>query len=326
VAEAAQVAVDAGQDTGRQGSGNLGDRVFGGTLWVLGGMILAVALLIVLNLTLLARPLAKEHTLWGFITSTEWNPVEDHFGALTFLYGTLVTSAVSIVVSVPIAIGLSLFITQFAPPKLGRILTIPVELLAAIPSVVYGLWGLFIVVPWLRESIEPWLGKHLGFLPIFAGPPIGLGYLASGLILAVMILPTIVAVSVEVMKTTPEANREAALALGATKWEAVMMAVIPHSRAGILGAVLLGLGRALGETMAVTMVIGNSPQIAISLFAPGYTLPAVIANEFAEATSNVHIAALAGLGLLLFATTFLLNAGARLLVNAVQKGPKRASG
>ena len=323
---AAHVAVDAGQDSGRPGSGNLGDRAFNATLWVLGGMVLVVAGLIILNLALLARPLANEHSLWGFVTSIEWNPVEEHFGALTFLYGTLVTSAVSIVVAVPIAIGLALFITQFAPAKIGRALTIPVELLAAIPSVVYGLWGLFIVVPWLRESGEPWLGKHLGFLPLFQGPPIGLGYLASGLILAVMILPTVVTVSVEVMRTTPEANREAALALGATKWEAVMMAVIPYSRAGILGAVLLGLGRALGETMAVTMVIGNSPQIAASLFAPGYTLPAVIANEFAEATSNVHIAALAGLGLLLFATTFLLNAGARLLVNAVQKGPKRATG
>lgn len=323
---AAQVAVDAGGDAGRPGSGNVGDRAFNGILWVLGAMILVVAGLIVLNLTLLARPLAKEHSLWGFVTGIEWNPVEDHFGALTFLYGTLVTSAVAIAVAVPIAIGLGLFITQFAPAKIGRALTIPVELLAAIPSVVYGLWGLFIVVPWLRASIQPWLGKHFGFLPFFQGPPIGLGYMAAGLILAVMILPTIVAVSVEVMKTTPEANREAALALGATKWEAVMMAVIPYSRAGILGAVLLGLGRALGETMAVTMVIGNSPQISASLFAPGYTLPAVIANEFAEATSNVHIAALAGLGLILFATTFLLNAGARLLVNAVQKGPKRATG
>ena len=323
---AAQVAVDAGGDAGRPGSGNVGDRAFNGILWALGAMVLVVAGLIVLNLSLLARPLANEHSLWGFVTGIEWNPVEDHFGALTFLYGTLVTSAVAIVVAVPIAIGLGLFITQFAPAKIGRALTIPVELLAAIPSVVYGLWGLFIVVPWLRASIQPWLGKHFGFLPLFQGPPIGLGYLAAGLILAVMILPTIVAVSVEVMKTTPEANREAALALGATKWEAVMMAVIPYSRAGILGAVLLGLGRALGETMAVTMVIGNSPQISASLFAPGYTLPAVIANEFAEATSNVHIAALAGLGLILFATTFLLNAGARLLVNAVQKGPKRATG
>jgi len=312
--------------SGQGGPGNVGDRVFGGVLWILGIMVLVVAGLIVLNLASAARPLAEAHSLWGFVTGMTWDPVEDKFGALTFLYGTLVTSAVSIVVSVPIAIGLSLFITQFAPPKLGRILTIPVELLAAIPSVVYGLWGLFIVVPWLRESLEPWLGKYFGFLPIFQGPPIGLGYLASGLILAVMILPTIVAVSVEVMKTTPEANREAALALGATKWEAVMMAVIPYSRAGILGAVLLGLGRALGETMAVTMLIGNSPQISASLFAPGYSLPAVIANEFAEATSNVHIGALAGLGLILFATTFLLNAGARVLVNAVQKGPKRATG
>jgi phosphate transport system permease protein len=289
-------------------------------------MILVVAGLIVLNLVLVARPLAKDHSVWGFITETRWDPVEDRFGALTFLYGTLVTSTVSLLLAVPVAIGLSLFITQFAPPKLARVLTIPVELLAAIPSVVYGLWGLFIVVPWLRESVEPWLGKHFGWIPLFQGPPIGLGYLASSMILAVMILPTIVAVSVEVMKTTPEANREAALALGATKWEAVMMAVIPYSRAGILGAVLLGLGRALGETMAVTMVIGNSPQISASLFAAGYSLPAVIANEFAEAITSVHIGALAGLGLILFATTFLLNAAARVLVTAVQKGPKRVSG
>ncbi len=324
---ATQVAVEAADaESGQPGPSNLGDRVFNATLWILGIMVLVVAGLIVLNLALVSRPLAKEHSLWGFITSSEWNPIEEHYGALPFLYGTLVTSALSIVLAVPIAIGLALFITQFAPPKLGRVLTIPVELLAAIPSVVYGLWGLFVVVPWLRESIEPWLGKHLGFLPLFQGPPIGLGYLASGVILAVMILPTIVSVSVEVMKTTPEANREAALALGATKWEAVMLAVIPYSRAGILGAVLLGLGRALGETMAVTMVIGNSPQISASLFAAGYSLPAVIANEFAEAVSNVHIGALAGLGLILFATTFVLNAGARILVTAVQKGPSRIAG
>jgi phosphate transport system permease protein len=322
----AGTAADIAVDDGRPGSRNLGDRIFNGTLWILGPMVLVVAGLIVLNLALLARPLAKEHSLWGFVTSTEWNPIEEHFGALPFLYGTLVTSLVAILVAVPIAIGLGLFITQFAPPKLGQALTVPVELLAAIPSVVYGLWGLLIVVPWLRDSVEPWLGAHLGWLPLFQGAPIGLGYLAAGLILAVMILPTIVSVSVEVMKTSPEANREAALALGATKWEAVMMAVIPYSRAGMLGAVLLGLGRALGETMAVTMVIGNSPQISASLFSPGYTLPAVIANEFAEATSGVHVGALAGLGLILFATTFLLNAGARILVNAVQKGPKRASG
>jgi phosphate transport system permease protein len=326
VAETAvPAALDADARAGRA-PGNVGDRLFGGSHWILGIMVLVVAGLIVLNLAMVARPLAKEHSLWGFITEVRWDPVEDRFGALSFLYGTLVTAAVSILVAVPIAIGTALFITQFAPPKLARVLTMPVELLAAIPSVVYGLWGLFVVVPWLRDLIEPWLGRHFGWIPLFQGPPIGLGYLASGLILAVMILPTIVAVSVEVMKTTPEANREAALALGATKWEAVMMAVIPYSRAGILGAVLLGLGRSLGETMAVTMVIGNSPQIAASLFAPGYSLPAVIANEFAEATSDVHIAALAGLGLILFATTFLLNAAARILVTAVQKGPRRIQG
>lgn len=324
-ASASQVVASEGH-TDHPGTSNLGDRLFNGTLLILGVMILIVAGLIVLNLAIVARPLAKEHSLWGFITETQWDPVEDRFGALTFLYGTLVTSSVSLLLAVPVAIGLGLFITQFAPPKLGRVLTMPVELLAAIPSVVYGLWGLFIVVPWLRESVEPWLGKHLGWIPLFQGPPIGLGYLASSMILAVMILPTIVAVSVEVMKTTPEANREAALALGATKWEAVMLAVIPYSRAGIVGAVLLGLGRALGETMAVTMVIGNSPRISASLFAAGYSLPAVIANEFAEATSSVHVGALAGLGLILFATTFLLNAGARVLVNAVRKGPKRAAG
>jgi phosphate transport system permease protein len=326
VADASPALLEVKLDGDRPGQRNLGDRVFNGVLWTLGIMVLVVAGLIVLNLALVARPLAAGHSIWGFITSREWNPIEEHFGALPFLYGTLVTSAVSIVLAVPIAIGLGLFITQFAPPKLGRILTIPVELLAAIPSVVYGLWGLFVVVPWLRSSVEPWLGKYFGWIPLFTGPPIGLGYLASGLILAVMILPTIVAVSVEVMKTTPEANREAALALGATKWEAVMLAVIPYSRAGILGAVLLGLGRALGETMAVTMVIGNAPQISASLFAPGYSLPAVIANEFAEAVSSVHVGALAGLGLILFATTFLLNAGARLLVSAVQKGPGRVTG
>ena len=324
-ASAATAAAPDGE-VGHPGPGNLGDRTFNGVLWILGIMVLVVAGLIVLNLAIVARPLAKDHSLWGFLTQTQWDPVEDHFGALTFIYGTLVTAAVSIVLAVPVAIGLGLFITQFAPAKLGRILTIPVELLAAIPSVVYGLWGLFIVVPWLRESIEPWLGKHFGWLPLFQGPPIGLGYMASGIILAVMILPTIVAVSVEVMKTTPEANREAALALGATKWEAVMLAVIPYSRAGILGAVLLGLGRSLGETMAVTMVIGNSPQISASLFAAGYSLPAVIANEFAEAVTAVHIGALAGLGLILFAVTFILNAGARLLVTAVQKGPRRIRG
>jgi len=303
----------------------LGDRIYYGVLWVLGGLVLVVAGIIVLNLALVSRPLMAVTSPWAFVAGDNWDPVTQQFGALPFIYGTLVTSVVSIVVAVPVAVGLALFITQFSPPRLAPFFSIPVELLAAIPSVVYGLWGLAVLIPWLRTSVEPFLGRTLGFLPFFRGPPIGFGYLAAGLVLAVMILPTIVSVSVEVMKTTPEAQREAALALGATTWEAVTWSVIPHSRAGILGACLLGLGRALGETMAVTMLIGNARNISLSLFAPGYSLPAVIANEFAEATDSVHIGALAACGLILFVVTFLLNAAARWLVTAVQKGPARVS-
>ncbi len=301
----------------------MGDRLYYGVLWVLGIFVLVVAGLIVLNLALVSRPLFAVEGVWDFVKGDDWDPVTQKFGALPFIYGTLVTSLVAVVVAVPVAIGLALFITQFAPHKLAPFLSAPVEWLAAIPSVVYGLWGLAVLVPWLRTSVEPFLGRAFGFMPFFKGPPIGFGYLAAGLVLAVMILPTVVSVSAEVMKTTPEAQREAALALGATTWESVTWSVIPHSRAGILGASLLGLGRALGETMAVTMLIGNSRNISISLFAPGYSLPAVIANEFAEATDNVHIGALAACGLILFVITFLLNAAARWLVTAVQKGPAR---
>jgi phosphate transport system permease protein len=302
-----------------------GDRLYYGILWVLGIFVLVVAGLIVLNLALVSRPLFAKESIWDFVKGDDWDPVRQVFGALPFIYGTLVTSAVAILVAVPVAVGLGLFITQFAPKRLAQVFSTPVELLAAIPSVVYGLWGLAVLVPWLRTSVEPFLGKALGFLPFFRGPPLGFGYLAAGLVLAVMILPTITSVSAEVMKTTPEAQREAALALGATTWESVTWSVLPHSRAGILGACLLGLGRALGETMAVTMLIGNSRNISLSLFAPGYSLPAVIANEFAEATDDVHIGALAGCGLILFVITFLLNAAARWLVTAVQKGPSRVS-
>ncbi|MGO9829809.1 MAG: phosphate ABC transporter permease subunit PstC [Myxococcaceae bacterium] len=305
------------------GAEAMGDRLYYGVLWVLGMFVLVVAGLIVLNLALVSRPLFAVESVWDFVQGDDWDPVTSKFGALPFIYGTLVTSIVSIVVAVPVAVGLALFITQFAPKKLAPFLSTPVEWLAAIPSVVYGLWGLAVLIPWLRTSVEPFLGRTLGFLPFFKGPPLGFGYLAAGLVLAVMILPTIVSVSAEVMKTTPEAQREAALALGATTWESVTWSVVPHSRAGILGACLLGLGRALGETMAVTMLIGNSRNISISLFAPGYSLPAVIANEFAEATSDVHIGALAACGLILFVITFLLNAAARWLVTAVQRGPAR---
>jgi phosphate transport system permease protein len=240
--------------------------------------------------------------------------VQESFGALPFLYGTLVTSLLAIALAAPIAIGIALFVTEMAPPAFRRLTSFLVELLAAIPSVVYGLWGLTVLVPWLRAPVGPFLGKTLGFLPLFTGSPMGFGYLAAGILLSVMILPTIAAVVIEVLRTMPPLLREGALALGATRWEAIRMVVLPYAARGILGGVILGLARALGETMAVTMVIGNQPEIHASLFAAGYSLPAVIANEFAEANGEVHLGALAGLALVLFAVTLLLGIGARLLV------------
>ena len=244
---------------------------------------------------------------------------------MPFIYGTLVTSAVALVLALPVAVGLALFLTEMAPPSVRSIVSFPISLLAGIPSVVYGLWGLFVLVPLLRRPVEPLLAKTLGFLPLFRGPPIGLGYLAAGIVLAIMILPTITSIAIEVLQTVPGALREAALALGATRWEAIRVSVLPYARAGIVGATMLGLGRALGETMAVTMVIGNSPTIRASLFSPGYSLPAVIANEFAEASGDLHTGALAALGLLLFAVTVVLNIAARLLVRMSRRGPTRVA-
>ena len=304
---------------------NAGDRSWAAGLTLLGGSILVVAGIIVLELWGVARPALRELGLWKFLVSRDWDPVAGSFGALAFVYGTVVTSAVAMLVALPIGVALALFLSEMGPKRLRPPVSFAIETLAAIPSVIYGLWGLFVLVPWLRSTVEPFLGRHLGFLPLFSGPPIGLGYLAAGLILAVMILPTICSVTIEVLKTVPPALREGALALGATRWEAIRMAVLPYSRAGIFGAALLGLGRALGETMAVTMVIGNSPEIHASLFAPGYSLPAVIANEFAEATGALHTGALAGLALVLFGITVLLNALARLLLRAVARGPARAA-
>jgi phosphate transport system permease protein len=307
----------------RRPARNGADRAWAAGLTVLGGAALAVAGVIVLSLWVLARPLAAKTSILAFLAGTSWDPVAEAFGALPFAFGTLVTSAVAIVVAVPVSVGMAVFLVEMGPARLRPVVSFLVETLAAIPSVVYGLWGLFVLVPWLRSTVEPALGAALGFLPLFQGPPIGLGYLAAGLILAIMILPTIASVTIEVLKTTPPSLREGALALGATRWEAIRMAVLPFGRAGITGAALLGLGRALGETMAVTMVIGNSPEIRASLFAPGYSLPSVIANEFAEATGPVHVAALAGLGLVLFGLTVALNGAARLLVAAVKGGAAR---
>lgn len=324
-ADIAPAAAPAAVGAAPGGARNVGDRAWAALLFVFGGVIVAVAGLIVLSLYDLARPLSAQIPVHRFLAGRDWDPVAESFGALAFVYGTLVTSAVAIVVALPVSVGLAVFLVEMGPARLRPLVSFLVETLAAIPSVVYGLWGLFVLVPWLRDVVEPALGAALGFLPLFQGPPIGLGFLAAGLILAVMILPTIASVTIEVLKTTPPALREGALALGATRWEAIRMAVLPNARPGIVGAALLGLGRALGETMAVTMVIGNSPEIRASLFAPGYSLPSVIANEFAEATTDVHLAALAGLALVLFGITVALNAAARLLVRAVQGAGGRAA-
>ena len=290
----------------------------------MGGSAILVAGIVVLKLSQVAAPALEKLGLVSYLLGSDWDPVSGSFGALPFVYGTLVTTAVAIALALPVSVGLALFLSEMGPKRLRPVVGFAIETLAAIPSVVYGLWGLFVLVPLLRGTVEPLLGRFLGFLPLFRGPPLGLGFLAAGIILAVMILPTIASVTIEVLKTVPPPLKEGALALGATRWEAIRLAVLPYGRPGIIGAALLGLARALGETMAVTMVIGNSPEIHASLFAPGYTLPAVIANEFAEATSDLHTGALAGLALVLFGITLLLSAAARILVRAVARGPAGA--
>jgi phosphate transport system permease protein len=273
-----------------------------------------------------ASALSLERFGLGFLTTQTWDPVHERFGALAFLYGTVVSSLLALVLAVPVSLGAAIYLAELAPTRLGRALGFMVELLAAVPSVVYGLWGVFVLAPWLRETVEPALADTLGFLPFFQGHQAGVGMLAGGIILAIMILPTVTAMSREVIQAVPKTWRESAQALGATRWQAIRTGVLPYARSGIIGAVILGLGRALGETMAVTMVIGNRPEVSASLFAPAATLASVIANEYTEATSDLYLAALSELGLLLFAVTLALNIAARLLVRRTARlagGPGR---
>lgn len=254
---------------------------------------------------------------WRFLFTSTWDPVAQHFGALPLIYGTIVSSVLALLIAVPLGIGAAVYLAEVTPAWVRPPISFLIELLAAVPSVVYGLWGIFVLAPWLRTQVQPALGATLGFLPLFQGPPYGVGMLAAGLILAIMVVPFIVAVSQEVLLAVPNTQREAALALGATRWETTRLAVLRYARSGLIGAVLLGLGRALGETMAVTMVIGNRPEISASLFAPGYTMASLIANEFTEATSSLYVSALVEVGLLLFVVTVIVNALARLLVWSV---------
>ena len=261
---------------------------------------------------------------FAFLFTTTWDPVTEQFGALPFVYGTVITSVLALLISVPLGLGSAIFLSELAPARISNMLIFLIELLAAIPSVIYGLLALFTIVPLMRDYGEPFLKSTLGFLPWFKGPVYGFGLLTAGMVLSVMTVPFIISVSREALLAVPREQREAALALGATRWESTWQIVVPYAKLGILGSIFLGLARALGETMAVTMVIGNDPKIAASLFAPGYSIAAVIANEFSEATGRVYQSALIELGLVLFLITIIINGFARLMIVATtKKGSKR---
>ena len=257
----------------------------------------------------------------GFLFTRVWDPVVENFGALPFIFGTLVTSLVALLLAVPIGVGAAIYLAEYAPPRVSKAISILVDLLAAIPSVIYGLWGIFVLVPYMRNSVQPFLGKYFGFLPFFQGHNYGVGFLAASIILAIIIVPFIISVSREVILAVPLVYKESAYALGTTRWEAIFDIVLSYGRTGILGAVVLALGRAIGETMAVTMIIGNNAAITSSLFSPGYTLASVLANEFAEAASNMYLSALIEIGLVLFLVSIVVNILARLLIWSVTKGP-----
>lgn len=301
-----------------------GDEVAYLVTLVFATSILLVTLLIVWQLWIHSAPSREKFGL-SFLTSKLWNPVENQFGAWPFIYGTVITSVLALLIAVPLGVGAAVYLSELARPKLSNTLTFLVELLAAVPSVIYGLLAIFTLVPLMRDSIGPGVQKVLGFLPFFSGHVYGVGYLTAGMILAIMTFPFIISVSREALIAVPREQREAALALGATQWESTFQVVLPFARLGILGSVFLALARALGETMAVTMVIGNDPSIHASVFAPGYTIAAVIANEFTEATGNTYLSSLVELGLVLFALTMVINGLAQLLiVVTTKKGSAKA--
>ncbi|MCU1266112.1 MAG: Phosphate transport system permease protein [Acidobacteria bacterium] len=293
-------------------TGNAGDAIFRGLMFCAALLVLIVVGGMIIALALKSLPSIRQFG-FSFLWSREWNPVKSEFGALPFIYGTVVSSLLALLISVPLSLGIAIFLVEQAPHYIARPITFLVELLAAIPSVVYGLWGIFVLAPFLRVHVEPPLAHWFGWAPLFQGPITGIGMLTGGIILAIMVTPIISSVVRDVLAAVPNSQREAALALGATKWETTRVVLI-NGAPGIAGAVMLGLGRALGETMAVTMVIGNRAEISASLFAPSYTIASAIANEFTEATQDLYLSALVELGLILFLVTFVVNGLARVLV------------
>lgn len=298
-----------------------GDKVFQALITAFALCIPLLLVIIALSILLAAWP-ALSSSGWSFVTGSHWDVGRGQFGAAPAIYGTIVSSMIALILATPLALGVSIFLSEIAPKWMRQPVAFVVDLLAAIPSVVYGLWGIFVLIPLLRDPVAPFLRDtlKLGATPLFSGPNYGYSMLAAGVILAIMILPFISAVTREVLLAVPQSQRDAALALGATKWEMIRDAVLPYARSGIIGGIILGLGRALGETMAVTMLIGNRPEISASLFAPGYTMASLIANEFSEATSDMHLSALMAVGAVLFVITLIVNALARWLVWRVTKG------
>jgi len=305
-----------------EGVRNWGDKVFKWLTAAFAALAVFVLAAMVIQMTQ-ASALAIQRFGFAFITGREWDPVHGIFGALPFIFGTVVSSVIALVLVVPIALGVAIFLSELAPSWLTKPLNLIVELLAAIPSIVYGLWGMFVLAPWLIESVYPLLAKTLGFLPLFQGELQGSGrsMLAAGIVLAIMILPTVASVSRDVMASVPKGYREGVLALGATRWETIRVAVLPNVTSGIVGAIVLGFGRALGETMAVTMLIGNRADISASLFAPAATIASMIANEYAGTSEDLYLSVLTKLGLVLFAVTLLLNIVSKLLVWRVGRIP-----
>ena len=296
-----------------------GDKAFE---WLTATMALAVGILVVLvGWQLASESIAPIHKFgFHFLTTSTWDPVSEQFGALPFIYGTIVSSLIALAIAVPLSIATAIYLTELAPLWIRQPITSLIEMLAAIPSVILGLWGIFVMIPFLRDYPFPFLKKYLGWTGLFTGPIYGVSMLAGGIIIAIMILPIITSVSREILRSVPNLQREAAYALGATRWEVTRIAVLSYARKGLFGAVILGLGRALGETMAVTMVIGNTPQIAVSLFKPGYTLASVIANEFTEATTDLYLQSLFAIALVLFGITILANLVAQLLLKTLGGG------
>lgn len=299
---------------------NLPDKIFFNLTRISAFISLFIILLLFLMLIKQSAMAFNEFRFKFFVTKV-WDPVLEKYGALTFIYGTLVSSFLALLISVPFSLGIALFLSEFANKKLKEFLGVIISLLAGIPSVIYGLWGIFVLAPILRNYVEPFLQKTLGFLPFFKGEPHGLDMLAAGLILSIMITPTISSISKEIFEAVPFHLREAALSLGATKWEMIKISILKTAKEGIFGAIILGLGRAVGETMAVTMVIGNVHQISLSLFEPSATLASVIANEFAEATTELYLSSLFKIGLTLFLLTILLNILSKVLIySTIKKG------